>query len=481
MLPSNIANVALLWGIVQWIRDRRISSAICFGIAGLFHLNHSVVAVGLWCVLIAWTEFIDRGSQASWMKGFAEEQPAVAVENATIRAHRSSRNVRVYLASAIALLPALINIAIAARLKLGQSDTMPLSEWLDLYVRFRHPHHYDPRSWPVALWVCFLWPVIPACFAFAAVLRQSTLSPLRRAWREMIKIALVFHGLLIVALLFAGVWYVSGTLVQMSLYRFSIFPHLIACTAASWWLCHRLLSPTRQRSVMLIGSLSTVLLVVVLYQAAPLITGISVEGMRAFINAKVKSAALFCIIAFMPVVADFIAVVRADKVRRGLQIGAMVALGVVCTVGWSKWIGLIQVLDEDDRSYLTLCDWVRDNTPRDAVFLVSPGESAFRLQANRAIVVNFKSVPQLNAEMPAWRDRLRDILGVPDLLKITRGFTKVGVAMDGLYDTRMAPGLIDAARKYGAGYIITRRTLEDVRLRLVPTPQDDYLLYELRR
>jgi hypothetical protein len=203
--------------------------------------------------------------------------------------------------------------------------------------------------------------------------------------------------------------------------------------------------------------------------------------MRAIINAKVKSAALFCILCFTPLIADALLLVRNGVLRRSLQAAVMLALVGVTIAGWSRWIGLIQVLDDDDISYVKLCDWVRDNTPKDAVFLVSPGESMFRLQSHRAIVVNFKSVPQLNAEMPAWRDRLRDILGVKDLNAIQRGFTRVGAAMDGLYDRRMAPGLIDAADKYGAAYIIARRQLEDDRLQLIPTPQDDYLLYQLRR
>jgi len=480
MLPSNIANVALLWGIVQWIRDRRVSAGICFGLAGLFHLNHAVVVVGLWCVLVVWNEFFDP-SHARYKIGFGTDLEATTVENATLRQHRASRRQRLLLASVFALLPCLINIAIAARLKLGMADTMPLKEWLDLYVRFRHPHHYDPRSWPVALWVCFVWAIAPAGVAILTVMRDPALSPLRRAWRELAKILLIFYGLLAVALIFAGFWYISGTLVQMSLYRFSIYPHLLVCTAAAWLVCQRLLTPKSQRGMILIASLATVLLVLIVYRTGASVAGISVEGMRAILNAKVKSVTLFCILCFTPLIAEAALLVRGAALRRSLQAATMLALVGVTAAGWSRWIGLIQILDDDDRSYIQLCDWVRANTPKDAVFLVSPGESMFRLQAHRAIVVNFKSVPQLNAEMPAWRDRLRDILGVNDLHAIQRGFTKVGPAMDGLYDRRMAPGLIDAASKYGASYIVVRRQLEDTRLQLIPTPQDDYLLYQLRR
>lgn len=480
LLPSNIANVALLWGIVQWIRDRRMLAGLCFGIAGVFHLNHAIVAVGLWSVLIFWNEWIDK-SNAAYKTGFGMELDATSVENATLRKHRASRRNRLLIASGLAVLPCLINIGIAARLKLGLPDAMPLKEWLDLYVRFRHPHHYDPRSWPVALWLCFLWAIIPATAATLLVMKDNALIPLRRAWREMAKILLVFYGILAVALLFAGVWYVSGTLVQMSLYRFSIYPHLLVCTAAAWLICQRLLSPRSQHGMILVASLASILLVLIVYRTGSTVAGISVEGMRAILNAKVKSVTLFCILCLTPLLADAIGLIRKDALRRSLQGIAIAALIGVTITGWSKWIGLIQVLDEDDRSYLTLCEWVKTNTPRDAIFLVSPGESMFRLTAQRAIVVNFKSVPQLNAEMPAWRDRHCDVLGVPDLAKIQRGFTRVGQSMDRLYDTHMAPGLIAAARKYHASYIVTRRPLEDSRLELVPTPQDDYLLYSLRQ
>lgn len=480
MLPSNIANVALLWGIVLWIRDRRLSAGICFGLAGLFHLNHAIVAVGLWSVLVIWNEFFDP-THARYKTGFGMELDATSVENATLRAHRASRRRRLIIASLLALLPCLINIAIAARLKFGLSDSMPLREWLDLYVRFRHPHHYDPRSWPIALWVCFLWAVAPAVIAILTVMKADRIAPLRRAWRELAKILVIFYALLGVALVFAGVFYVSGTLVQMSLYRFSIYPHLLTCTAAAWLICQRLLTPKSQRGMIVIASLATIALIFLVYRTGASVGGISVEGMRAIINGKVKSVALFCILCMTPLIADAIAMIRDGATRRVLQATTIAALIGVTIVGWSKWIGLMQILDQDDRSYLALCDWVKSNTPEDAVFLVSPGESMFRLAAHRSIVVNFKSVPQLNAEMPQWRDRLRDILGVQDLLKIQRGFTKVGSAMDKLYDTRMAPGLIDAARKYGASYIITRRALEDDRLEFIATPQADYLLYALRR
>ena len=41
------------------------------------------------------------------------------------------------------------------------------------------------------------------------------------------------------ALLVAGFWFVSETLVQLNLYRFSIYPKLLSCIALAWLLWDR--------------------------------------------------------------------------------------------------------------------------------------------------------------------------------------------------------------------------------------------------
>lgn len=487
LVPSNIANVALLWAIVFWIRDRRLMSGICVGIAGLFHLNHAIVGPLLWMILVGWDELRWRGIDQSLLSAAGQDEPATRMEEITRREHRSARIRRLILASACALLPSAINVLIAAKLKLGLASAMSMSEWLDLYVRFRHPHHYDPRSWPWSLWLCFLWPIIPAVYAFRTVMRDPRTAPLRRAWKEWLKIVLIFLAILCAALIFAGIFFVSETLVQMSLYRFSIYPHLLCCTAAAWLVCQRLLTPGAQRKFLLLGSLTVTALVVFIIQIAPRLSGMSVEGMRAFVTAKAlassKTGALtmFCLLSFTPVVADLLSLVRKTAIRRAAQAAVMLVLIGAIFIGWGRWIGLIQILDEDDKNYLKLCEFVKQNTPRDAIFLVPPNESMFRVFAQRAIVVNFKCVPQLNAELPAWRDRLQDVLGIADITRLPRGFDKIGPAMGTAYQRHLGSGLVRTAHKYGAAYIVTQTPIQDENLTQIPTPQADYLLYAVKK
>ena len=58
---------------------------------------------------------------------------------------------------------------------------MPLDQFVDIYVRLRHPHHYDPSSWPPWLWLSFLFPLTLAAALWMWRTRQNRLTD---TWRE---------------------------------------------------------------------------------------------------------------------------------------------------------------------------------------------------------------------------------------------------------------------------------------------------------
>src|SRR5699024_8831996 len=68
-LPSNIASIAMLWGIFFWITGRRGTCAALFGVSGLFHLNYAVVAPALWFALAtyAWLSERRRPTLLEWL------------------------------------------------------------------------------------------------------------------------------------------------------------------------------------------------------------------------------------------------------------------------------------------------------------------------------------------------------------------------------------------------------------------------------
>jgi hypothetical protein len=108
----------------------------------------------------------------------------------------------------------------------------------------------------------------------------------------------------------------------------------------------------------------------------------------------------------------------------------------------------------DPPEYVELAAWARDHTPKDAVFLVPPDEQSFRLHARRAIVVNYKNVPQLSAELPEWRDRLQTVLDQPDLMTLPRGMGRTLGAIRDRYAALPPAHLAQMARRYGATYLV---------------------------
>ena len=167
---GNVAAVALLVGIVMWVEGRVVWAGVALGVAGAWHLNYAVVAPGLWVALLAWNFMLKAGPQRGSGPGSGASTgpdlsrvaaPASgAGRNAPGRAGAAG-------ATALALLPSLANVALALPSKLRESGTMPLPRFVELYVRLRHPHHYDPTAWPWWVWAAFLLPVPFAAWAFA--------------------------------------------------------------------------------------------------------------------------------------------------------------------------------------------------------------------------------------------------------------------------------------------------------------------------
>lgn len=363
LLPSNISAVAMLWSLVLWVDRRWLLGGLCLGLAGLFHLNFAVVAGpvwGLWSML-AWGEKRRAWLGKSWLGG-----------------------------TLLGAAGALASIAPAVGAILTRSESLPLDQFVDLYVRLRHPHHYDPSSWSWMLWLAFIWP-IPLAALWLRTRRFQR--EVREIWATM----LFFLGMLILALLGAGLWYASESLVQMSLFRFSIYVKLIACVGAAGWM----IQAARPRGGRVLPALAGITLL------ASLAAALLMPAARARFNPG------------------------------------------------------------DDPDYLALCDMVRQQTDSSAIFLVPPSEQSFRLRARRAIVVNFKGVPQLSSELAQWRERLCDVLQVDDLSSLPCGLAAAEDAMRLRYDRLSPEQLHQIARRWGATYVVASHSIEQWKERLV--------------
>jgi hypothetical protein len=196
VLPSNISNVAMLWAICFYTTGRIGLAALLLGLSGLFHLNHAIVAPWLWAMMFA-VDFI-RGTKLNW--------------------RWAAGTVAVIALSLVSVAPVMHEVS-------ARSYQLPLHEFINLYVRLRHAHHYDPKAWSILFWLGFLWPIPLALITFS----RQTNEPARK----LFSIFLFFLSLQLVALLLAGFWYLSETFIQLSIYRFSIFVKLLSCIGAA--------------------------------------------------------------------------------------------------------------------------------------------------------------------------------------------------------------------------------------------------------
>ena len=105
---------------------------------------------------------------------------------------------------------------------------------------------------------------------------------------------------------------------------------------------------------------------------------------------------------------------------------------------------------------------IREQTPADARFLVPPGQSQFRLQARRAIFVDWKCAPMKGDEALEWQRRMLLAMGLPSFP--ARGYA-LPRAADAAYHARPLAELAALARAEGLTHILVRRQPG-------PTPSD---------
>ena len=99
-----------------------------------------------------------------------------------------------------------------------------------------------------------------------------------------------------------------------------------------------------------------------------------------------------------------------------------------------------------------LYSWARTTSP-DAVFLVPPGLLDFRLQSERAVVVDWKATPVLSGEVLEWYRRVGRITGDATVRTLPYAEQAYG---------RLRPDAIASlSREFGAGYAVFRLPYPD--------------------
>ena len=431
-LPSNVAAVACLAAIAWWLRGRIWPAAICVALAGLFHVNYALACIGAWSGLSAYAMVRDR-------------------------AIRPFLSPRYLLPSIVALLPCGVVILLAAREATVQDATIPMEEFVAVYVRLRHSHHHEPLAWPAALWASFLWP-IP--FALLALWRL----PKTRAVQGVAVVLIAVLAVQLFAFLFAGVWYVNASIVKLSLFRFSPFAKLLSCVLAAWWL-EAAWRPTRGW----FGIAMIAIVAVGLFALTPF---------RSRWPAAIPTPSVGFLVGG-GLLAVWLGVVWRHRIGRSVGWTALLAAGAIpCLVLAAQQRLGVTMPGEGDPDMAQVCTWAREQTRTDALFLVPPHDQSFTLAARRAEVVGFKHVPQLAAELVEWKRRLDEVLDM-NVATLPTPMSRTMQAMADRYATLSPEHLRNVAAHYDCDYVIAMSRWPGVTPRYESTGQR-YFVYATR-
>jgi hypothetical protein len=109
------------------------------------------------------------------------------------------------------------------------------------------------------------------------------------------------------------------------------------------------------------------------------------------------------------------------------------------------------VLTGNRRRWVEMCNWIKANTPRDAVFLTPPANEGFTALTDRSNVVEFKINPDGALRLDEWFERLKDLTG--DKLPSEGGLNNRR-PLNKAYGELSAEQLLAVARKYRASYAV---------------------------
>ncbi len=101
---------------------------------------------------------------------------------------------------------------------------------------------------------------------------------------------------------------------------------------------------------------------------------------------------------------------------------------------------------QDVGDWYDVCQWTRDNTPADALFLTPRGNTTFKWHAERAEVVTYKDIPQDAQSLVKWRRRLYDVF---------KPGGNAGLDWVGSLGELGTPRIRELAGEYGVDYVLT--------------------------
>jgi hypothetical protein len=412
-VPANLGSLGLLAALVLHVRGRFLWAGLAAGAAGLFHANYLVLAPPL--LLLA--HALHRPS--GWRPVLAQLAPCAAV--------------------VLLRLPELLAVS---------SDPLA-AEGRRIFMTIRSPHHYVPLTF-LRDFVPFLGWCLMGVAAWRGTGRPESDAAARLRALFVSVLALVSGATLLTTVVYVP------AVAQLYVWRLAPFGVLLALVSLASWL-------SRGAPAGGDGSWPRRLaLIAVMAAAASAIAWRAEPTVRAGVVALAVSAALAVAGWFGP--------------RSGAAVGLMGA--ALLALGFARGLAGLRdeaaALDRPLSREEELYRWAQ-TTPVSALFAIPPDLGGFRLSAERAAVVDWKSTPAVPSEVCEWYRRVRLVAGQDDV-------TDPDSAVRG-YQT-MGPWRIARLREeLGVDYIVLRSPFPRTRLPEYPVAFQDerFIVFDVRR
>ena len=418
LLPADIAMPLFLIAVAFWIEEKPKRAGLFLGLAGFIHANFAILGP----LAFAVPELI-KIARTRQIKGTLQMAGLFLIVAA----------------------PTLVGTVSA----FWASDAAP--EALSVLFKVRSPHHYSP----------ILERDVPLFFTATLVLLglPAWLSPIDGAYRHS-AVVLSLVGLEIVAIVAS----VTGqmTLIRLFFWRLSSPLILISAVAVG----HFIVSAAVKRTVESGLYAMSALIIVAAFAANGSIAIAPHPTVTGFGFMSAAAMALVLVAALRTISNKYVVLLRHILCGLPLVVAVLVSKPTAivaddAVLHWEKatkkWATIYSV-DEHrilgKRPTKAIYRWVADNTPKDAVFLIPPGNDDFRFSTRRAVFVDWKCCPMKGEEIREWERRMLAAMG-------TRRFPATGYRLypvsNKYYLSRTLVALATLARKEGISHIMTKQ------------------------
>ncbi len=444
--PEHLAMPLLLLGFLLLLKRKYIFAALSFGVAALFHallgLEIGWILIGL-CLL---ESVIQKLRKEPHQTGF-----------------------RSLLLSCLIL--GVFSFGLLYPYTLQKS--IPSSEFINLVAYVRHPHHYLPSTFESWQWAQSAVFLLGFGFTFWFALQRSELLRLHKRYLFLIGGSIVL--LCLGGYLFVEVW-PSRLWTSAQMFRLPYFIKWFSIVLLTGWVGSLIEKPEGQESSLFglaagIGLVTPVSLAFVPMAAwarklilprlklpSWLTHNIMILGLTfvivVFYKPELRTWSLFLIL-FGAVWIMYLLRWRLSgfliSTSSVLAVAALFFLlsNTITPPSFLKYEVPFFSLYKTTGELADVANFVKANTPPDALFLTPPKLGEFRYMADRAIVVDFVAYPFQDLSMEEWYLRMGACYGVAD----KHGFDALSQLNQSVYFYTDAQ-ILALSEKYGFEYAV---------------------------